>query len=80
MKEINMFRHEQEIFNSMLRRGEIDPSKFVRIGHVVCGCGAEGCGFITTWKKDYPHVVDLEEQRQLYQAWLENHKAPEVTK
>ena len=73
-KDLHEAKREQEIWNSMLKRGEIDPSKFVRTEYVVCGCGVEGCGFITTWKKDYPNVVDLEEQQRLYQEWLAFHK------
>jgi hypothetical protein len=71
--DIHEARREQEIWNSMLKRGLIDPSKFVRTQYVVCGCGVRGCGFITQWLKTYPDVVDLEEQRRLYQEWLEFH-------
>jgi len=74
LKEVNMARHEQEVWNSMLNRGLIDPSKFVRTQYVVCGCGAEGCGFITRWMKTDGRNADLEEQRRLYQEWLEFHK------
>ena len=73
-RDLHEARREQEIWNSMLKRGLIDPSKFVRTAYVVCGCGAEGCGFITRWMKDYPNVVDLEQQRFLYEKWLEEHK------
>ena len=71
LKEISMARHEQEVWNSMVKRGEIDVGKFVRTLYVVCGCGAEGCGFISGWvkNKDF-NVVDLEEQNKLYQQWL----------
>ena len=67
-------RREQEIWNSMLKRGLIDPSQFVRIAYVKCGCGREGCGFIARWMKNQPNVVDLEQQRFLYEKWLEEHK------
>lgn len=80
-KEVNMARHEQEIWNSMLKRGMIDPSQFVRTHYVVCGCGAEGCGFITQWRKRWPDGavahLDLAEQKELYQQWLEAHKETE---
>ena len=75
-KEINIARHEQEVWNSRLKRGLIDPSQFVRTHYVVCGCGAEGCGFITRWAKDWH--IDLEEQQQLYQRWLEEHNKDET--
>lgn len=71
--DIHEARREQEIWNSMLKRGLIDPSKFVRTAYVVCGCGEPGCGFITRWMKDQPNVVDLKEQQELYQKWLEYH-------
>ena len=73
-KEINMARHEQEIWNSMVKRGMIKMSDHVRTHYVVCGCGAEGCGFITRWMKTNPWNIDLEEQQKLYQRWLEEHQ------
>lgn len=73
LKEVNIARHEQEIFNSRVNRGVIDPTKFVRTQYVVCGCGAEGCGFITRWMKDDPWNVDLKQQQELYQQWLQYH-------
>jgi hypothetical protein len=72
-KDLSAAKYEQEIWDSMLKRGLIDPSKFVRTHYVVCGCGAEGCGFITRWMKDQPNVVDLEQQKFLYNKWLEEH-------
>lgn len=76
-KEINIARHEQEVWNSMLKRGMIDPSQFVRTQYIVCGCGAEGCGFITRWMKTQQNVFDLEEQKLLYKKWLEEHNLKE---
>jgi hypothetical protein len=73
-KDIAAAKHEQEVWNSQLKRGLIDPSKFVRIGYVVCGCGRQGCGFITRWMKNQPNVIDLQQQKELYQKWLEEHK------
>lgn len=75
LKEINIARYEQEVWNSMVNRGDIDTTKFVRTHYVVCGCGAEGCGFITKWMKNRNPIVDLAEQNQLYQAWLEENKS-----
>lgn len=72
-KDLSAAKYDQEVWNSMLNRGEIDPSKFVRTHYVVCGCGVEGCGFITRWLKNQPNVVDLEQQKFLYQKWLEEH-------
>lgn len=52
-KDISAARYEQEVFNSMLKRGEVkSPEQIKRSAHVVCGCGAEGCIFITHWRED----------------------------
>jgi len=75
LKEINIARYEQEVWNSMVNRGDIDTTKFVRTHYVVCGCGAEGCGFITKWMNNRHPIVDLAEHNRLYQAWLEEHKS-----
>lgn len=37
----------EKVFNSMFKRGEIDLSGVSRIQYVVCGCGEEGCGFVS---------------------------------
>lgn len=37
----------QNILNSMMKRGEVDLSGIRRTHYVVCGCGEEGCGFIS---------------------------------
>lgn len=50
--DIAAAKHREEIFNSMIKRGEIDPSTHIRTAYVVCGCGEEGCGFITRWLKE----------------------------
>lgn len=80
LEEISSAKHEQEIWNSMVNRGDIDTTKFVRTHYVVCGCGVKGCGFITTWKKNHHDdpkhrhaIVDLAEQNRLYQTWLKEH-------
>ncbi len=73
-KDLVAARHEQEVWNSMVKRGMIKLSDHVRTQYVVCGCGAEGCGFITRWMKKDPWNIDLEEQKFLYQKWLEEHQ------
>lgn len=45
IKEMNMIRHDEEIYNSRVNRGEITEDKGGRHNIVVCGCGAEGCAF-----------------------------------
>jgi len=46
-KDMIAAKRKHEIFNSMLKRGEVRAAdKIVREHHVVCGCGAEGCMFI----------------------------------
>ncbi len=43
-KEISAAKHAQEVYNSMLKRGEIrSPERIVREHLIVCGCGAKGC-------------------------------------
>ena len=73
--DIHEARREQEIVNSMIKRGEIDPTRSVREQYVVCGCGVEGCGFITRWLKTHNDVVDLAEQKKMYEEWLEFHQS-----
>ena len=72
-KDLAAAKFEQEVWNSMVKRGEIDESLGVRTHYVVCGCGVEGCGFITRWLKTDPWNIDLEQQKFLYQKWLEEH-------
>jgi hypothetical protein len=46
-------RRQMEIFNSRLNRGEIKRSEdILRIHHIVCGCGAQGCIFIHLSRKE----------------------------
>lgn len=45
--EMNMVRHSDEVTNSMIKRGVYTPKENVRSQHVVCGCGAEGCVFVS---------------------------------
>lgn len=63
-------KHEQEVFNSKINRGEIDTTTYVRTQYVVCGCGAEGCGFITRWLKSQYNVIDFEKEYDEYHKWL----------
>ncbi len=49
-KDISAAIRAQNILNSRVKRGEIEaPSKF---SHIVCGCGEEGCLFISCIKKE----------------------------
>jgi hypothetical protein len=42
-----------DIYNSALKRGEIENAdSIVREHFVICGCGAEGCGFVSVISKD----------------------------
>jgi len=51
-KDISAAKHAMEIFNSMLKRGEvINADQIERLHHVVCGCGAEGCIFISAQRR-----------------------------
>jgi hypothetical protein len=74
--DISAAKFEQEVFNSRIKRGEVDPGTFVRTQYVVCGCGVEGCGFISLWKKTDPWNVDLKEEHEKYnRRLLENKNA-----
>ena len=70
-KDISAARFDQEVFNSRIKRGEIDPDSFVRTAYVVCGCGVEGCGFTTRWLKSDWWNVDLKAEHERYNRWLE---------
>lgn len=37
----------QQVINSMIKRGELNPARVSKTGYVKCGCGEEGCGFIS---------------------------------
>jgi len=51
-RDIAAARRGMEIFNSMLKRGEvINADQIERLHHVVCGCGAEGCIFISAQRR-----------------------------
>ena len=51
-------KREMEIFNSMLKRGDVRyPDDILRERYVVCGCGAPGCGFISCDRKQKKNVV-----------------------
>ena len=42
-KDISAAKLEEEVFNSMLKRGEIkDPDRILRTQHIVCGYGMIG--------------------------------------
>lgn len=50
--DLRALKKVEEIFNSRLKRGEIDdPKNIVQTQHVVCGCGAKGCCFISVTRK-----------------------------
>lgn len=51
-KDLSAARHEQERINSLIKRGEFDSSKIASYQHVVYGCGAEGCIFISLLKRE----------------------------
>jgi uncharacterized UPF0160 family protein len=58
-RDLSAAKHEMEIFNSMLKRGEVKAAeRIVKTSHVVCGCGVPGCIFIHA-KRD-----ETEEQRK----------------
>ena len=50
-KDISAAKHAMEIHNSRIKRGEIDKFSIELEKHVVCGCGAVGCIFVSSVKK-----------------------------
>lgn len=57
LKEIGIVKRNDSIINSKIKRGEYLPSdNIIRTQHVVCGCGEEGCIFVShTKRKDDEH-------------------------
>ena len=51
-KDIASAIQAQNIFNSRVKRGEIDVKNILSTRYVVCGCGEEGYGFLSVVKKD----------------------------
>ena len=47
-KDLSSVIRAQNILNSKVKRGEIEVP--THTAYVVCGCGEEGCGFITCIK------------------------------
>ena len=46
--DVSAAKHEEEVFNSRLKRGEVqDADKIRSMRHVVCGCGVTGCIFLS---------------------------------
>lgn len=52
IKEMNMVKHDEEVRQSRLNRGEFEEKEGGRHNIVVCGCGVEGC----TFHSQAPHV------------------------
>lgn len=51
LKDMNIIKHDIEIRNARIKRGEIVP-KTAREYHVICGCGAVGCNFVVSMSKE----------------------------
>ena len=53
LREMGIIKRDDSILNSAIKRGEYTPKpEHVRTSHVVCGCGATGCVFITGYTKE----------------------------
>jgi hypothetical protein len=50
LKDLSSAIRAQNILNSRVKRGEIEAP--AHTAYVVCGCGEEGCGYITCIRKD----------------------------
>lgn len=46
-KDLSTAVRAQNILNSKIKRGEVDETGYKNTTYVVCGCGEEGCGFIS---------------------------------
>lgn len=44
-KDLAIIKHDEEVYNSKVKRGEIVEKEGGRHNIHVCGCGAEGCAF-----------------------------------
>lgn len=51
-KDIASAIRAQNIFNSQVKREEIDVKNILQTRYVVCGCGEEGCGFISVNRRE----------------------------
>lgn len=51
-KDLSAAVRAQEIFNSRVKRGEIDLNDIQSYHYVVCGCGEEGCGFMSILRSE----------------------------
>jgi hypothetical protein len=61
-KDMSAARHEQEVHNSLIKRGEMpNADQIVRSQHVVCGCGAEGCIFISN-RRETPEQLEFDKK------------------
>ena len=56
-KDLSSVIRAQNILNSKVKRGEIEVP--THTAYVVCGCGEEGCGFITCIKTPDELAQDL---------------------
>jgi len=45
-KDLSAAIRAQEIFNSRVKRGEINLDDIKSYHYVVCGCGEPGCGWV----------------------------------
>lgn len=51
-EDLNQAKRETEILNSQIKRGEKKQSDWVKFQHIVCGCGASGCIFLTRFRNN----------------------------
>lgn len=58
LKEMNMIKHDEEVYNSRVSRGDIKEMQGGKHFTVVCGCGVEGCVF----HAQAPHVEQTKDR------------------
>jgi len=78
LHEMNSIRHDDDVRNSQIKRGEW-KHKSNNTYHVVCGCGAFGCAFVTSLEQTVvpfdqrprheQYATDVEAWRSRYEEW-----------
>jgi hypothetical protein len=59
-KDLSAANRANDVYNAQVKRGEIDISNRGSTRYVVCGCGVEGCGFISTQTRRSKEEIQAE--------------------
>lgn len=56
---MSIVRRDTAIINSQIKRGDIKPDPdVVREQHVICGCGSQGCVFVSVRRRGDEDIKD----------------------